>query len=60
MIAAKESPGLISLQLRCPFLPTWALAGEDAAVHLVPPSPTVLYLRGSSAEKWRPTLLLDP
>lgn len=60
MITAKESPGLVSLQLRCPLLPTWASEGESAAVHLAPPSPIVLYLRGSSAEKWRPTLWFDP
>jgi hypothetical protein len=43
-------------------LPTWAQAGEGAAVLSLPlrlpppPSPAALYHRSSSAEKWRPTL----
>lgn len=43
MVLTKESPGLVSLQLRCPLLPTRARAEEGAAVQPVSPFPPPVY-----------------
>lgn len=52
MITAKESPGLVSLQLRCPpFSLPGRQQGRAQLSTLYPPSPILLYLRGSSAER---------